>query len=211
MRATQEITMNLRCDNCGRTYADESELACVYPAIPDLLARIEPGGTVPYGECPNCGCLVYEEPEPEMPRCLVCGDRVDVNGFRDHLESHHPNAAGMDWEDVQAQFIQDTTDERPAMAPRQPNRPNGRSPTRVVIVLEGALVQQVLAGAPGCTYAVVDRDTEGVEPDRLRLDPADQRLCTIETGDAEADPEYVAAVSGAVGIATLPHGSAPTP
>ena len=103
--------MNLCCDNCGKTYADDSELTCVYPDIPDLLARIEPGGTVPYGECPNCGCLVYNEPEsePEMHRCLVCGDRVDANGFRDHLESHHPNAAGMDWEDVQAQFVQDAS------------------------------------------------------------------------------------------------------
>ena len=68
---------------------------------------------------------------------------------------------------------------------------------RVVIVMEGALVQQVLADAPGCTYAIVDRDTEGVEPDRLRPDPADKRACTIETGEAEADPEYVGAVVGA--------------
>jgi hypothetical protein len=37
--------MKLRCDNCGRTYADENELACVFPDIPDLLVRIEPGGT----------------------------------------------------------------------------------------------------------------------------------------------------------------------
>jgi hypothetical protein len=82
--------MELRCDNCGRTYAHENELACVFPDIPDLCTRIEPSGIVPHGECPNCGCLVYDEPEsePETHRCLACGDLVDVNGFRDHLESH---------------------------------------------------------------------------------------------------------------------------
>jgi hypothetical protein len=141
--------MKLRCDNCDATYADVSELASVFPDIPDLLARIEPGGTVPDGECPNCGCLVYEEHEA--------------------------------------------------------------SPMRIVIVLEGALVQQVLADAPGCTYAIIDRDTDGVEPDRLRHDPADHRACTIETGEAEADPEYVAASFRAAGTDAVPPGPAPDP
>ena len=82
---------------------------------------------------------------------------------------------------------------------------------RIVIVMEGALVQQVLADAPGCTYAVVDRDTEGVEPDRLRHDPADQRVCTIEIGEAEADPEYVATMFGAAGTGAVPPGTVPDP
>jgi hypothetical protein len=71
---------------------------------------------------------------------------------------------------------------------------------RIAIVMEGALVQQVFADAPGCTYATVDRDTEGVEPDRLSSDPADRRECTIETGEAETDREYVAAVFAAAGM-----------
>ena len=175
--------MKLRCDNCSRTYADESELARVFPDIPDLLARIEPGGTVPHGECPNCGCLVYEEPDCEyvvkwsvnvgagsfrqaaalalemqrdpdstavvfdvvhtasgarltvdlqpegcpdnerrlsVYRCLVCGDRMDVNRFRDHLESHNPNAAGMDWDGIQAQFAPVEADEEEEISGETP-------------------------------------------------------------------------------------------
>ena len=115
--------MKLRCDNCGKTYADEEELACVFPDIPDLLLRIEPGGTVPHGECPNCHCLVYQEPEspkPGMYRCLVCGDRVAVHRFRDHLESHCPNAAGLDWNVVEAQFEQDDRDGQPTAAEPAP-------------------------------------------------------------------------------------------
>jgi len=51
--------MKHQCDNCGLTFADETELTRAYPDIPDLLQRLEPGGTVPSGECPNCSALVY--------------------------------------------------------------------------------------------------------------------------------------------------------
>lgn len=43
-----------RCDNCGHLCL-EDELE----PIADLLQRIEPGGTVPSGECPQCGALAY--------------------------------------------------------------------------------------------------------------------------------------------------------
>lgn len=49
----------VRCDNCGKAWR-EDQLRRVFPDIPDLLQRIEPGGTVPAGECPDCGALVYE-------------------------------------------------------------------------------------------------------------------------------------------------------
>ena len=77
----------LRCDDCGRRYVSEDELARVYPDIPDLFSRIGPGGTVPSGECPLCGALVY--PDTTRPRIgiILDGGLVrcivsDVNGVQ---------------------------------------------------------------------------------------------------------------------------------
>lgn len=50
--------MRHECDNCGEAWA-ESDIKVRFPNIPDLTKRIEPGGTVPSGECPDCGALVY--------------------------------------------------------------------------------------------------------------------------------------------------------
>ena len=36
--------------------------------------------------------------------CRVCGDVVPVDDFREHLVAHNPNAQGMDWGDVVAQY-----------------------------------------------------------------------------------------------------------
>jgi hypothetical protein len=47
------------CDNCGCRYPATNKLKHVFPDIPDLLQRLDPGGTVPAGECPACGALVY--------------------------------------------------------------------------------------------------------------------------------------------------------
>jgi hypothetical protein len=49
----------LTCDNCSRHYRSVKSLKRVYPDIPDLLQRLDPGGVVPAGECPTCGALVY--------------------------------------------------------------------------------------------------------------------------------------------------------
>ncbi len=51
----------LECDNCGRGYEREEQLKHVFPDIPDLLQRLDVGCTVPAGECPECGALVYRE------------------------------------------------------------------------------------------------------------------------------------------------------
>jgi len=36
--------------------------------------------------------------------CLVCGDSVAPTRLRDHLCGHNPNADGLEWADVRAQF-----------------------------------------------------------------------------------------------------------
>ncbi len=43
-----------RCDNCSATH-----LAGRLKDIDRLGERVEPGGTMPSGECPNCGALCY--------------------------------------------------------------------------------------------------------------------------------------------------------
>ncbi len=48
-----------RCDNCTWT-GPTSKLGCQLEDVPDLSIRLDPGGEVPAGECPECGCLAYE-------------------------------------------------------------------------------------------------------------------------------------------------------
>lgn len=43
-----------RCDNCQKVWtADELKDFC------DIMQRLDPGGTVPSGECPDCNCFCY--------------------------------------------------------------------------------------------------------------------------------------------------------
>jgi len=51
--------MKSACANCH--WAGEPSTA--FPDIPDLCQRIEPGGEVPSGECPECGALCYAVPK----------------------------------------------------------------------------------------------------------------------------------------------------
>jgi len=46
------------CDNCGRVWKTE-DLASIFPDIPDMTERLEPGNEIPSGECPHCHCLTY--------------------------------------------------------------------------------------------------------------------------------------------------------
>jgi hypothetical protein len=90
------------CDACGESWADP-ELKHRFPAIPDLLERVEPGGTVPAGECPACGALVYPAEES----------------------------------------------------------------VRVLILLEGGLVQDVLANREGVEASVLNQDLDGADEDEI--------------------------------------------
>ena len=55
--------MNHVCENCGRKWTD-GDLNVRWPNIPDLHERLDPGGTVPSGECPDCRALVYPVEQP---------------------------------------------------------------------------------------------------------------------------------------------------
>jgi len=91
------------CDNCGKRYEQDGQLNHVFPNIPALLERVEPGGTVPAGECPGCGALVYPED----------------------------------------------------------------SDIRLLILLEGGLVQEVLSDKPGVASVVLTQDMDGVDDEEL--------------------------------------------
>lgn len=44
------------CDNCGWTGPEPGVDLC---EVRDLGDRLDPGSTVPSGECPDCGCFCY--------------------------------------------------------------------------------------------------------------------------------------------------------
>lgn len=59
----QSDTRSCWCENCEwRGQANQTR----FP-IPDLWERIEPGGEVPVGECPECGALAYLDDRKEVP------------------------------------------------------------------------------------------------------------------------------------------------
>jgi len=61
-----------QCDNCGHEFSERElqELGKLFPEIPDLLQRIEPGGIVPSGECPNCKSLCYPMDNRFVPKAF---------------------------------------------------------------------------------------------------------------------------------------------
>lgn len=72
-----------RCDNCGKNWTDEQ----IVTPIPHLEERLDSGGIVPSGECPECGSLVYPITTPEeignqfgylCPQCKK-GDKLRVS------------------------------------------------------------------------------------------------------------------------------------
>ena len=76
LRSDHEPEQLLRCDNCWALFKGAGKLATVFPDIPRLLERIEPGGTVPVGECPDCGALVYRVNAPVGVAILLEGGLV---------------------------------------------------------------------------------------------------------------------------------------
>ena len=66
----------LRCDGCGQRYSGTGEFERVFPDIPDLISRLDAGGTVPEGECRHCGALVYREPGRVRVGILLDGGLV---------------------------------------------------------------------------------------------------------------------------------------
>ena len=50
-------TPNIECDNCSGKYRIDQIVAL--EEVEHLAERLDPGGIVPAGECPNCGAFCY--------------------------------------------------------------------------------------------------------------------------------------------------------
>lgn len=89
--------------------------------------------------------------------------------------------------------------------------PVDAEPVRVLVKLEGGLVQAVLCDGRALVHvAVIDYDTEGADDDELTAIPQDgdyagttaDAVARIETADA--DPEFIASAFAAINQATTP-------
>jgi hypothetical protein len=60
-----------RCDNCEKEWED-GELENPWPEMEHIGERLDPGGKVPSGECPECQALCYPiEPAPKKSGSTV--------------------------------------------------------------------------------------------------------------------------------------------
>ena len=55
----------VHCDDCDKDFSVR-KMRVVFPDIPHLSERLDVGGEVPAGECPECGSLVYVVKEGEV-------------------------------------------------------------------------------------------------------------------------------------------------
>jgi len=58
------------CNNCGKVWKAK-DLTYVFPDIPSLSQRIEPGDECPSGECPACGALTYVDREDAVVSATI--------------------------------------------------------------------------------------------------------------------------------------------
>ncbi len=138
------------CDNCDRVYEKKTDLRYAFPNIPDLLRRIEPGGVVPEGECPWCGAFVYRR-EDRNPRVLEAMEHA--------LE--RLNAIPHPYAETDFRLIED------ALADARRDATRDAQPLRLLILLNGGLVQAVCTTRPGIEAAVLDQDTEGADDSEI--------------------------------------------
>jgi hypothetical protein len=67
-----------RCGNCEKIFKDK-EIEVVLADIEDFFSRVDPGGIVPYGECPECGSFVYPVKQLFKLEINVGNDAMQTN------------------------------------------------------------------------------------------------------------------------------------
>ena len=56
-----------QCENCSLRFNSLDDIIRVWD-MNDFFERVNPGETMPYGECPKCGAVVHAIPEGECNR-----------------------------------------------------------------------------------------------------------------------------------------------
>ncbi len=83
------------CDNCDRTTDNDDDLIPLGDCK-DLSERLDVGGTVPAGCCPECDCFVYQIDQDQRlrdsgPKLLELLNSL-VDWARDHVSPIQPNS-----------------------------------------------------------------------------------------------------------------------
>jgi len=92
--------MKYRCQNCSLTFDSTDEFE---PLSMGCLTALEPGDTVPYGQCRECRCAVLEDFQPDKWR-IVWRYRAKTNFYKSqemfeqwwgkHVASYRPCKIG---------------------------------------------------------------------------------------------------------------------
>jgi len=127
------------CDNCGKRFENSDELRFQFPHIPELSQRIEPGGTVPAGDCPWCTALVYPCSDQEESTVLAA-----LQHAYDRLNAIPHRDADTDFNLISEAIQQ------------------AKKPVRVLVLLDGGLVQDVVTDTPGVETVVLNQDVDGM-------------------------------------------------
>ncbi len=67
--------MRAKCDSCDYEFEAGGDLT----KIPDLAARLDPGGIVPVAECPKCSALAYLVSTNVWITCDWCAEPLILN------------------------------------------------------------------------------------------------------------------------------------
>jgi hypothetical protein len=151
-----------KCDNC-----DWQGRADCTNEISDVQERLDPGGEVPCGECPECGALAYlKAPEEWTNRFKLEKLRMKAKVMRDALGTAESFMTGFEGSETDGGFMNeaDLIEVRAAIELHDMDAVIVPSDApRFAVIVDGGLVTDVVSSDPrliGVAYATIDYDTE---------------------------------------------------
>lgn len=140
------------CPNCDWT-GTAAEMKRVYPDIPDLSQRMDPGEECPVGECPKCGALCHEiDRNASLHVQRMVGMLADAAQLADEAANFIAGDEAYDQQTV--------ADALTALALDCRNVAKGHKALKVVIEVSGG-VAEVTTCPAGVEVEIVDHDNEG--------------------------------------------------